>query len=124
MIYAHDEVELIDVLTLMEAVSKMAGRQITARMIADCHLAIKWFHELVDFSGNAEGQIKVAVEGVPVAWPMIPDWHWDGPVVMQSLESRGPRSLAWWIYMSRMLERKHVKAWIASHESWRLKPDG
>lgn len=125
MIYTHDEVELIDVLTLMEAVSKKAGSRITARMVADCHLAIKWFHELADFSGNAEGVVKAFVDGEEVKWPLFSDWHWDGPVVMQSLGSTGTGSLAFKIYMaSAGIGRKTVINWITSHQSWRVKTDG
>lgn len=109
MIQSHDEVELIDALTLMEAVSSMAGSQITARMIADVHLAILWFHELADFSG-----INPPNDGVS-------DWHWDGPLVLESLSSTNKGSLARSIYTARRFSRSHVKVWILSHESWRVK---
>lgn len=124
MIYTHDEVELIDVLTLMEAVSKKAGSKITARMVADCHLAIKWFHELADFSGTGEGQIKVRYDGGTLPWPKVSDWNWDGPVVMQSLGSTGIGSLAFKIYMSSAgIGKKTVVDWITSHANWKVKSD-
>lgn len=108
MIYTHDEVELIDVLTLMEAVSKMAGSQITSRMVADCNLAILWFHQHADFSGRNGFQ-----------W--VSDWSWDGPVVLEKLSARIPGSLAYSIYMSSKFTEQHVKAWIAREETWKLK---
>lgn len=112
MIQSHDEVELIDVLTLMEAVSSMAGNHITARMIADCHLAILWFHEMADFSGiNPEHPYHDGVS----------DWHWDGPLVLESLSSTNKGSLARKIYLANRFSRSHVKVWILSHESWRVK---
>lgn len=111
MIYTHDEVEVADVLTLTEAVSKMAGSQITARMLADVNLAILWFQRNVDFSG------KDPRPGMEV----VSDWHWDGCVVMESLEATGPGSLAHAIYMNRRLTEAHVRAWIVKHPSWKLK---
>lgn len=105
MIESHDEVELIDILTLMEAVSRMAGSTITPQMIADCHLAILWFHRHADFSRNSEHS----------------DWCWDGPVVLEKLSDTGPRGLAYRIYMARRFDEKHVKAWICQEENWRLK---
>ena len=108
MITTPDQVELIDVLTLLEAVSKMAGSKITPRMVADCHLAILWFHRHTDFSGR-NGHEWVA------------DWNWRGPVVGTLLSERTPASLAYRIYMSCKFTEQHVKAWIARQETWNLK---
>lgn len=111
MIYSHDEVELIDVMTLFEAVSKIAGRGITARMNADCILAVMWFKELADF-GEMDGRL------------FRTDWNWDGPLVMESLASTNEGSLARSIYVARRFTKSHVKKWILSHDSWKVKADG
>lgn len=115
MIETHDEVELIDVLTLMEAVSSIAGRGMTARMIADVHLAVKWFHEMADFSGiNPDHPYHDGVS----------DWNWDACLVLESLSATNSGSLAREIYLVRRFTKTHVKRWILSHQSWRVKGNG
>lgn len=112
MIETHDEVELVDVLTLLEAVSECCPA-VTGQMLADVHLAILWFCRNANFSGVAADH--------PLHDGMW-DWHWDGPVVLEKLSARGPGSLARFIVdETGAFREKHVKAWIAQEENWRLK---